>query len=200
MGNKGSELLKYFKKHGGMMSYAAIIKAGFHNDTLQNLVVSGRVQKLDRAVYKIKELDDLENPDLVMTAIRAPKGVVCLVSALAFYEVTDEIPRNVDLAIPRGAHANKIEYPPVKYHRFSLPTWKAGIEIKKIGGQEVRVYSLAKTLADCFKFRNKIGSGVVRNSLKTALSERKVSPNEIMKYAKICRVVNVIKPILESLI
>ncbi len=182
------------------MPYAAIIKAGFHNDTIQSLVASGRVQKLDRAVYKIKELDDLENPDLVMTAIRAPKGVVCLVSALAFYEVTDEIPRNVDLAIPRGAHANKIEYPPVKYHRFSLSTWQAGIEIKKIGGQEVRVYSLAKTLADCFKFRNKIGSSVVRNSLKTSLSERKVSPNEIMKYAKICRVATVIKPILESLI
>lgn len=200
MSAKKKALLKHFKKIGGLASYAAIIKAGFHNDTLQGLVSSGCIQKLDGPIYKLTELDDLENPDLVIAAIRVPKGVICLISSLAFYEVTDEIPRNVDLAIPRGTRGNKIEHPPVKYHRFSHAAWKAGIETKRIGGQDVRIYSLAKTLADCFKFRNKIGADVARDALKTALNERKVSPNEIMKYAKICRVVNVIQPILESLI
>lgn len=198
MSAKGKKLLAFFKQRG-VVSYAAIQKAGFHKRNLKALIASKHIQKLDRAVYKLAELDDLANPDLVMAAIRAPKGVVCLLSALAFYEVTDEIPRNVDLAIPRGAHANKIVHPPVKYYRFTLAAWKEGIETKKIAGQEVRIYNLAKTIADCFKFRNKIGSDVVRSALKTALAERKVSPNEIMKYAKTCRVVNMIKPILESL-
>lgn len=200
MGAKGTELIKFFRKFGGVVQYSAIIKAGFHNDTLQALVTSGHIQRLDRAVYKLAELDDLANPDLVIASIRAPKGVVCLLSALAYYEVTDEIPRSVDLAIPRGTHANKIDHPPVKYYRFTPATWKAGVETKRIAGQEVRIYSLAKTIADCFKFRNKIGMDVARSALKTALGERKASPNEIMKYAKTCRVVNVIQPILESLV
>jgi predicted transcriptional regulator of viral defense system len=200
MGVKGKELLAFFKRHGGVVQYAAILKAGFHKGNLKALVASGHVQKLDRAVYKLAELDDLANPDLVIATIRAPKGVVCLLSALAYYEVTDEIPRNVDLAIPRGAHANKIDHPPVKYYRFTPAAWKAGIETQKIAGQEVRIYSLAKTIADCFKFRNKIGSDVALAALKTALAEKKVSPKEIMRYAKTGRVVNVIKPTLESLI
>ena len=200
MDTRGDCLVELFKQCGGIAQYPDIKKAGFHNDTLRALIASGRIQKIGRSVYKLAEIDDLVNPDLVIAAIKAAKGVVCLISALAFYEVTDEIPRHVDLAIPRGAHANKINHPPVKYHRFTQDTWKAGMEVRKIAGQEVRIYNLAKTIADCFKFRNKIGTDVARSALKTALAEKKVSPKEIMAYAKTCRVVNVIKPILESLI
>ena len=200
MSARGDGLIEYFKRRGGIAQYPDIKKAGFHNDTLQVLIASGRIQKIGRAVYKLSEIDDLVNPDLVIAAIKSPKGVVCLISALAFYEVTDEIPRHVDLAIPRGAHANKINHPPVKYYRFTQEAWKAGIEVRKIAGQEVRIYNLAKTIADCFKFRNKIGTDVARSALKTALAEKKTVPKEIMVYAKICRVANVIKPILESLI
>jgi predicted transcriptional regulator of viral defense system len=132
MGIKGKELLVFFKRRGGVVPYAAILKAGFHKGNLKALIASGHIQKLDRGVYKLSELDDLANPDLVIAAIRAPKGVVCLLSSLAYYEVTDEIPRNVNLAIPRGTHANKIKHPPVKYYRFTLAAWKAGIETKKL--------------------------------------------------------------------
>ncbi|MBI4711524.1 MAG: type IV toxin-antitoxin system AbiEi family antitoxin domain-containing protein [Candidatus Omnitrophica bacterium] len=200
MSNRGDCLIKLFKRCGGIVQYPDIKKAGFHNDILQSLIASGRIQKMSRSVYKLSEVDDLINPDLVIATIKAPKGVVCLISALAFYEVTDEIPRHVDLAILRGAHANKISHPPVKYYRFTQDAWQAGIEVQKIVGQEVRIYSLAKTIADCFKFRNKIGFDVALKALKTALSEKKVSPKEIMMYAKTCRVVKVIQPILESLI
>ncbi len=193
-------LVALFKRCGGIAQYSDIKKAKFHNDTIQALVVSGRIQKIDRAVYKLAEIEDLIHPDLVMAAIKAPKGVICLISALSYYEITDEIPRHVDLAIPRGAHANKIKYPPVKYYRFTQNAWESGIDVKKIMGQEIKIYNQAKTIVDCFKFRNKIGSDVVRSALKTALAQRKVSAKEILMYAKICRVVNVIKPILESLI
>lgn len=200
MGSRGDCLVELFKRCGGIAQYSDIKKAGFHNDILQSLVASGRIQKMSRSVYKLAEVDDLINPDLVIASIKAPKGVVCLISALAFYEVTDEIPRHVDLAIPRGAHANKINHPPVKYYRFTQDAWRVGMEVQKIVGQEVRIYNLAKTIADCFKFRNKIGFDVALKALKNALSEKKVSPKEIMMYAKTCRVVKVIQPILESLI
>jgi predicted transcriptional regulator of viral defense system len=200
MGSRGDCLVELFKRCGGIAQYSDIKKAGFHNDILQSLIASGRIQKMSRSVYKLAEVDDLINPDLVIAAIKAPKGVVCLISALYFYEVTDEIPRHVDLAIPRGAHANKINHPPVKYYRFTQDAWQAGMEVKKIVGQEVRIYNLAKTIADCFKFRNKIGFDVALKALKNALSEKKVSPKEIMMYAKTCRVAKVIQPILESLI
>lgn len=200
MGTRGDCLVELFKRCGGIAQYSDIKKAGFHNDILQSLIASGRIQKMSRSVYKLAEVDDLINPDLVIAAIKAPKGVVCLISALAFYEVTDEIPRHVDLAIPRGAHANKINHPPVKYYRFTQDAWQAGMEVQKIVGQEVRIYNLAKTIADCFKFRNKIGFDVALKALKNALSEKKVSPREIMMYAKTCRVLKIVQPILESLI
>ena len=200
MSARGDCLVELFRRCGGIAQYHDIKKAGFHNDILQSLIASGRIQKMSRSVYKLAEVDDLINPDLVIAAIKAPKGVVCLISALAFYEVTDEIPRHVDLAIPRGAHANKINHPPVKYYRFTQDAWQAGMEVQKIVGQEVRIYNLAKTIADCFKFRNKIGFDVALKALKNALSEKKVSPKEIMMYAKTCRVLKIVQPILESLI
>lgn len=200
MGPKSEKLITFLTKHGGVVTYSDVIQAGFHKETLLALLNKGEIEKAGRALYRLREGPALSNPDLVTASLKAPKGVVCLLSALAFHEATDEIPHFIDLAIPRGAHANKIDYPPVRYHRFSQPAWKAGIEERKIDGQDVRVYSLAKTVADCFKFRNKIGVDTAREALKTALKEKRVSPREIMRFAKICRVHNVIKPILEALL
>ena len=104
------------------------------------------------------------------------------------------------MAIPTGARANKIEYPPVQFYRFSQSTWKTGVETHEIEGHKIKIYSLAKTIADCFKFRNRIGINVARESLKIAITEKKVKPTEIYKYAKICRVDKIVKPILEAMI
>jgi len=152
MGIKAKKLIQLFKKKGGTLRFAAILKAGFHSDTLLSLGKQGMVEKIGSGLYKLKEGQQLSNPDLVIATLKAPKGVVCLVSALAFHEATDEVPHYVDLAIPRGSRANKIDYPPVHYYRFTPEAWKAGIEEHKIDGHGVRVYSLAKTIADCFKF------------------------------------------------
>ena len=198
MKGKSQKLLNYFKNEG-TIRFSEILKAGFHPDTLTALQKRGVVEKIGHGLYKLKN-EVLSNPDLVVATQSAPNGVVCLVSALAFHEVTDEIPSFVDLAIPRGTRANKIDYPPVRFYRFTPQAWKAGIEKHNIDGYTVRIYSLAKTIADCFKFRNKIGIDTARNALKAALRERRVPPKEIMNYAKICRVQNVIKPILETLL
>lgn len=200
MGPKETEFINFLKKMGVLSSYAEIIKAGFNKALIKTSLNSGRIKKVDRGLYRLSDGISLPIPDLVAVAIKVPKGVVCLLSALAFHESTNEIPRRVDIAIPRGTHANKIKYPPVRFYRFAPKAWEAGIEEREIGGHKIRVYRLAKTIADCFKFRNKIGMDVVRDALKIAFTEKGIKPKEIMQYAKTCRVGNVIKPILEAML
>ena len=106
----------------------------------------------------------------------------------------------MDLAIPQGTHANRIKYPPSKFYRFASKAWKTGIEKYEVESYQIKVYSLAKTIADCFKFRNRIGVDIARDALRVAITEKGVKPKEIMEYAKICRVDSIIKPILEAMI
>jgi len=200
MTTKEKKFIEFLKKKGGMVSYKEIIKAGFSKVFLKDNLDSGQIQKVDRALYGLSDGVTLSNPDLVAVSIKVSKGVVCLLSALAFHEATSEIPRYINIAIPRGAWANKINYPPVKFYHFASKAWEAGIEKQKIEGYQIKVYCLAKTIADCFKFRNKIGMDVAREALKIAITEKGVQPKEIMQYAEICRVDNIIKPILETML
>lgn len=197
---KTEQLKRFIKIQGGVVRFSVLLKAGFHPDTLAVLEKQGAVEKINRGLYRLADSSVSSHPDLVSACLQAPKGVICLVSALAFYEVTSEIPRQVEMAIPRGARVKKIAYPPVKQYQFSQEAWGAGIEECKIEGYSIRIYGLAKTVVDCFKFRNKIGADVAREALKIAVIEKHVQPKDIMHYAKICRVANIIKPILESMI
>jgi len=194
------ELISFFQSHGGIARFSAILKAGFHPDSLSTLEKEGRVEKIARGLYSVTNYTPGSHPDLVIASLQAPRGVICLLSALAFYEATSEIPRYVDLAIPQGTHANRIKYPPVRFYRFAPKTWKAGIEKHEIEGHRIKVYSLAKTIADCFKFRNKIGIDPARDALKVAVTEKGIKLKDIMQYAKICRVDSIVKPILEAMI
>ena len=200
MRTRTQELMIFFQKHYGIVRFSTILKAGFHPDSLSSLEKEKKVEKIARGLYRITDYTPGSHPDLVIASLQTPKGIVCLLSALSFYEATSEIPRYVDIAIPQRTHANRIKYPPVKFYRFALKSWEAGIEKHEIEGHEIKVYSLAKTIADCFKFRNKIGVNVARNALKVAVTEKGIKPKEIMKYAKICRVDSIIKPILEAMI
>jgi len=172
MSTKEKKFIEFLKKRGGMVSYKEIIKAGFNKAFLKDNLDSGRIQKVDRALYRLSDGITLSNPDLVAVSIKVSKGVVCLLSALAFHEATSEIPHHVNIAIPRGAYANKINYPPVKFYHFASKAWKAGIEKFEIEGYQIKVYSLAKTITDCFKFRNKIGMNIAREALKIAITEK----------------------------
>ena len=197
---KAQALITFFKKHGGVVRFSAVLKAGFHSDSLIALEKEGKVEKIGRGLYRLMNYAIAVHPDLVTASLQAPRGIICLLSALAFHEATNEIPKHVDIAIQRRTHANRINYPPVKFYQFSPATWEAGIETHEIGGHKVRIYSLAKTVADCFKFRNKIGADVAREALKTAVSEKHEKPKEIMRYAKICRIDTFIKPLLETML
>jgi predicted transcriptional regulator of viral defense system len=200
MSIKTNELIKVFEANKGILRFARILKDGFHRKQVKALFDSGKIRRMGRGLYQLADAPTLSNPDFVSAVLQSPKSVVCLISALSFHEVTDVIPRRVDLAIPMGSRANKINYPPVKYFYFSEVAWKAGIETHKIDGHDVRVYDLAKTIADCFKFRNKIGYDTAQKALKVAVTEKHIRPSKIMEYAKICRVDNVMRPYLEALV
>ena len=195
-----TKILKYFKKNGGIVRFSSLLKAGFHPDSLKSLEKEGKVEKIARGLYRMAHYTFGPYPDLVIASLQAPKGTICLISALSFHEVTNEIPKCVDIAIPAGTRANKIKHPPVRFYRFSTKTWEAGIEVHHAQGHEIRVYNLAKTIADCFKFRNKIGVNVARDALKVAVTEKGTKPQDVIKYAKMCRVVRIVKPILETML
>lgn len=153
-----------------------------------------------RGLYSAVNYKLGSHPDLVIAALQSPKGAICLISALFFHEVTSKIPRYVDIAIPQDTHANRIKHPPVKFYRFALNAWKAGLKIHEIEGYKIKIYNLAKTIIDCLKFRNRIGMNIARDALKSGIAEKKVEPKEIMKYANIYRVSGIIKPILGTII
>lgn len=200
MEQKTKSMLDYFKKHGGIVRFSSLLNAGFHPDSLRALETEGKIEKIARGLYQMTHYTLSQYPDFVIASLQSPRGVICLVSALSFHEVTNEIPKYVDIAIPAGTRANRINYPPVRFYRFSVKTWNAGIEVHQAEGHEIRVYNLAKTVADCFKFRNRIGLDVARDALKVAVTEKGTKPNEIMQYSKICRVDNIIKPTLEAML
>jgi predicted transcriptional regulator of viral defense system len=200
MKQKTKQMLEYFKKHGGIIRFSSIIKAGFHPDTLGALEKQGEIEKIARGLYRMTHYTLGSYPDIVIASLQSPRGIVCLVSALAFHEATNEIPRQVDIAIPARTRANRIKYPPVKFYRFAPKAWKTGFEKHEIENHRIKVYSLAKTIADCFKFRNRIGMDIARDALRVAITEKAIKPKEIMKYAKICRVDSIIKPALEAMI
>jgi predicted transcriptional regulator of viral defense system len=200
MVTRTDKIIEYFDRHSGVARFSSIRKAGFHTDMIKKMENEKKIEKIGKGLYRLTGDTIGAHPDYLTASLQAPKGIICLISALYFHGATDEIPRFVGIAIPAGSRANKIKYPPVKFYRFSPETWKAGIEKHDIEGHKIRIYSLAKTVADCFKFRNRIGINVAREALKVAVTEKRVKPDDIMGYARICRVDKVIKPILEAIL
>ena len=200
MQTKQDQLIEFITKNGGFASSAELVRAGFYKAIIYSALKDGLIDRVRHGVYSLAGALDLSHPDLVTASIVVPNGVICLITALSFYEVTDEIPHQIDIAVTKGYGNKGTDKLPLKLYYFSRETWKQGIEEHDIDGQKIRIYSIAKTLADCFKFRNQIGMDIARSALKNALEQKKVDKREIMKYATICRVTNIIKPILETLI
>jgi predicted transcriptional regulator of viral defense system len=140
-----------------------------------------------------------EHESLVTIATRVPSAVFCLLTALQFHELTTQLPRQVWIAMPRGSHTPRIDYPPLKMVQMSDQIYSSGVEEYRHDGALVRVTSVAKTVADCFKHRNKLGLDVALEALKDALRRRKVSVDDLWHHATICRVANVMRPYLEAI-
>jgi predicted transcriptional regulator of viral defense system len=132
--------------------------------------------------------------------MKIPKGVICLISALSYHEITTEIPHQIYVALPRGAEPPRLDYPPLRIFWFSGPAFDEGIEDHVVDGIPVRVYSPEKTIADCFKYRNKIGLDVVLEALKFYRQRKRFKVDELMRYARVCRVEKVMRPYVEAVL
>ncbi|MCI0705766.1 MAG: type IV toxin-antitoxin system AbiEi family antitoxin domain-containing protein [Planctomycetia bacterium] len=189
-----------FRRHGGILRMAEALREGIHRRTLYAMRDAGQVETLARGLYRLADAEPLANPDLVTVAAKVPNGVVYLISALAFHEITTQIPHEVCIAVPRNSEPPRLDYPPIRVVRLSPAPYEAGIETHKLDGVTVKVYSREKTLADCFKHRNEIGLDTVLEAVRMYKAQRRVDVDTIMRYAAVCRVAQVARPYLEALL
>ena len=189
-----------FSQSGGLLRTGAALRAGIHPRTLYDMRDEGVVEELSRGLYRLADLPALSNPDLVTVALKIPAGVVCLISALAYHEITTQLPHEVHVALPRGTEPPRLKHPPLRVFWFTGRSFTEGIETHKVDGIRIRVYSPEKTLADCFKYRNKIGLDTVLEALRLYRSRKRPNVDELMKFARVCRVEKVMRPYLEALL
>jgi predicted transcriptional regulator of viral defense system len=199
-GEKSADFRAIFLRHGGVLRTKDAIRLGIHPEILYKLRDSGVLTRLGRGLYRLSDLPPMGNPDLVTVAMKVPTAVVCLISALSFHEFTTQIPHEVYIALPRGAEPPRLDYPPIRIFWFSKRVFQFGVEIHQLDGAKVRVYNAEKTVADCFKYRNKIGLDTAREALKLYLERRRKNLNTLLEAAEVCRVSNVMRPYLEALV
>lgn len=194
-----TKAMKFIETRGGLVRTTEAIKAGIHSRTLRQLCHDGTLEQVSRGIYRLASQPPLSNPDLVTVAVRVPNAVICLISALAYHELTTQVPHAVSIALKKGAETPRLEYPPITVHRFREASLNAGIEEHRIDGVAVRIYSPEKTLADTFKSRHRIGMDVVLEALKLYKARKKFKLGELLTYARICRVENAMRPYLEAM-
>ena len=189
-----------FKDHGGILRTAQALKLGIHPETLYAMRDSGTLEMISRGVYRLSDSPPLSNPDLVTVATRIPGGVICLISALSYHEITTQIPHEIHVALPRGAEEPRLDYPPIKTYRFTGEAFTAGVDTHDIDSVSVRIYSPEKTLADCFKFRNKVGLDTVIEAVRFYRERKSINVEDLLHYATICRVNKIMRPYLEAIL
>jgi predicted transcriptional regulator of viral defense system len=191
---------RIFRRHGGMLTTGEALRYGVHQRTLYEMRDAGAVERLERGLYRLADLPPLSDPDLVTAARKVPQGVVCLISALHFHDITAQIPHAVSIALSRGSERPRLSFPPLKVYWFSGEAFSAGVDGHSIDKTTVRVYGPEKTLADCFKYRNKIGMDTVREAVDLYRERKRPDRRKLIHFARICRVEAVMKPYLEALL
>jgi predicted transcriptional regulator of viral defense system len=195
----GDEILAFARAHG-VLRPRDLQAAGFRREALRRLCRSGQIHRIGRGLYMLPDAEVTEHHSLVEAAKRVPHGVVCLLSALQFHRMTTQAPFEVWLAIDRRARPPRPDVLPLRIVRFSGESLHAGVEEHCLEGVPVRIYSTAKTVADCFKYRNKIGLDVALEALRDYLRQRRGTIDELWECAEICRVARVVRPYLEALV
>lgn len=192
------QVISYVKTKS-MVSPSDVESQGLPRAYLYQLARDGVIEHVGRGVYQWPEMKPDIHSALAEVAKRVPNGVVSLLSALSFYELTSQNPFEVWMALETKSWKPKLDYPPTRFIFMSENSIKAGVEIHEINGVEVKVFSPEKTVADCFKYRNKVGLDVALEALKEGLRRKLFSVDELMRHAKTCRVSRVIQPYVESL-
>lgn len=191
---------KIFKDHHGILRASTAVELGIPRHMLYEMVKSGELVREAQGIYRLSETKPLGNPDLVQISLRVPRAVICLISALYFHELTTQIPHSVYFALPRDVKTPKIQYPPISVFHFSEAPYRAGIIEHQLDGVKVNIYDREKTVADCFKFRQKVGMDVALEALKDYIRQPKINVSQLLKYAKVNRVEKIMRPYVEALL
>jgi predicted transcriptional regulator of viral defense system len=192
------QIVHYIGQHG-IVRPRDIEAIGLPREYLVRLHRQGKLKRPGRGIYTLPHANVTEHHSYAEVAKQVPEAVICLLSALTFHEITTQSPASVWIALGKGARTPALTSPSLRIVRLSGQSLTGGIKKHLVEGVPVRVYSAAKTVADCFKFRNKIGLDVAIEALKDSLRQKKANINEIYRYAKVCRVSNVIRPYMEAL-
>lgn len=196
--NSDERILTVIKERG-VVRPADLQALGIPRWRLYSLAERGLLERRARGIYVASDHPTTAEHTLVQVAKRVPNGVVCLLTALRFHELTTQMPPEVWIALPEKARRPRLDYPRLRVARFSGPALKEGIETHVIEGVEVRVYSAAKTVADAFKYRNKIGIDVAVEALKDFTRRHRGSAADLARFARICRVTRVMQPYLDAI-
>lgn len=183
----------------GTIRIKDLLEGRIHPEFARRLVQKGLLVRASRGLYTLPGAEITEYHDLAIVAKRVPKGVICLTSALRFHNSGTQLPRRIWMALPRGSATPRLSYPPVSFIRLSGTAYSEGIEEHAIEGVGVKVYNQAKTIADCFRFRNRIGLEAALEATRECLRDRKATSDDIHRYATICRAWNIMKPYLEAI-
>ena len=192
--------LDIIRHRGGIIRTREALALGIHRRTLYGLRDEGELVPVTRGLYRIEEMEIPAQVHFADVIKRIPKGVICLLSALNFHELTSQMPHQIWIAIDRKARKPKIDYPPIRVFHFSSASFTRGIEMHSIMEQNVRIYNRAKTVIDCFRWKNAVGLDVAIEAAKEYLKRRDSSPSKLMEYARACNVEKFVQPYLEALI
>lgn len=193
MNKKYKKIIKISKVHDGYARSKDIITEGIHPRDIRNLLAKELIIKVKNGLYRLAETQ-ISNQSFIDIACAVPEGVICLLSALSFYELTTFNPSIISVAIHRKSWRPKIEYPPVEFYYFSTRQFEAGINEITINGHKIRIYCPEKTICDCFRYRNKLGIDTAKEGLSEYLKRKDRDLERLIEYAEICRV----KPLLET--
>ena len=191
---------KIFANQSGILRASTAIELGVPKHVLYEMVKTGELVREAQGIYRLSETDPLGNPDLVNISLRVPRAVICLISALYFYELTTQIPHSIYFALPRDVKTPKIQHPPIWVFHYSQASYQAGIVEHELDGVKVKIFDREKTIADCFKFRQKVGMDVALEAVKDYLKQPKSNVSLLLKYARVNRVEKIIRPYLEALL
>lgn len=192
--------VEIFRKAGGVLRMSEAIALGVHRRELYALRDRGDLEVISRGLYRLIELPEPSLPDFIPIAKKVTGGVICLISALAFHEITTQIPHFVYVALPRSAHKPVISHPPIRCFWYTEKLLKTGVEEHAIDGCTARIFDREKTLIDCIKFRNTIGMDVVIEALKMYWRSGEVKLDILFEYAKLFRVEKILRPIMETIV
>ena len=190
--------LAIITRHGGTIRTGEALACGIHPRTFYALRDNGTLEMVARGLYRLADLPPVGDPDLALVAGRIPHGVICLISALAIHELTTQIPHRVDVAIPRTARYPVCAGAPLTIYRFAPASYQSGVTQCNVDGVRIKIYAPEKTLADCFKYRNKIGLDVFLEALDVYRKRPGASMQKILEYAGVNRVETKIRPYLEA--